>query len=177
MKFYETMYIVHPILEMGRLHDLILDIEKNLSEKGGEVVFTNVIGKKRMAYPIQKQKFGTYVLIQFKSDGSKNNNFSFEMEHNPNVLRHMIINIDESHVQEQTEEVKDQISGLSRPNSNSSEEKSEDTETAQEVKDNSEETEIKSEENTDSESTEEETEAVDETVTEAVTETTEETEE
>ena len=80
MKFYETMYIVHPILEMGRLHDLILDIEKNLSEKGGEVVYTKVIGKKRMAYPIQKQKFGTYVLIQFKSDGSSNNDFSFDLE-------------------------------------------------------------------------------------------------
>ena len=94
MKFYETMYIVHPILEMGRLLDLITDIGNKISEKGGEVVYTKVIGKKRMAYPISKQKFGTYVLIQFKSEGSGNSEFSVELEHNPNVLRHMIINID-----------------------------------------------------------------------------------
>lgn len=122
MNFYETMYIVHPILEMGRLHDLISDIEKIISEKGGEVVFTNVMGKKRMAYPIQKQKFGSYVLIQFKSDGLKNTEFSIELEHNPNILRNMIINIDESEVKEQTEEVKDQITGLTRPSSSSTSE-------------------------------------------------------
>ena len=117
MNFYETMYIVHPILEMGRLHDLISDIEKIINEKGGEVIFTNVMGKKRMAYPIQKQKFGSYVLIQFKSDGLKNTEFSIELEHNPNILRQMIISIDESEVKEQTEEVKDQITGLARPSS------------------------------------------------------------
>jgi len=117
MNFYETMYIVHPILEMGRLHDLIIETEKIIKERGGEILFTNVMGKKRMAYPIQKQKFGTYVLVQYKSDGSKNNVFSLDLEHNPNVLRHMIINIEESEVKEQTEDIKDQISGLSRPRS------------------------------------------------------------
>ena len=107
MNFYETMYIVHPILEMGRLHDLIIETEKIIKEKGGEILFTNVMGKKRMAYPIQKQKFGTYVLVQYKSDGSKNNEFSLDLEHNPNVLRNMIINIEESEVKEQTEDIKD----------------------------------------------------------------------
>ena len=117
MKFYETMYIVHPILEMGRLLDLITDIGNKISEKGGEVVYTKVIGKKRMAYPISKQKFGSYVLIQFKSEGSGNSEFSVELEHNPNVLRHMIINIDESEIKEQGEDIKDQITGLTRPTS------------------------------------------------------------
>ena len=117
MNFYETMYIVHPILEMGRLHDLIIETEKIIKKRGGEILFTNVMGKKRMAYPIQKQKFGTYVLVQYKSDGLKNNEFNLDLEHNPNVLRHMIINIEESEVNEQTEDIKDQISGLSRPSS------------------------------------------------------------
>ena len=115
MNFYETMYIVHPILELGRLHDLILETEKIIKDKGGEVLYTKVIGKKRMAYPIMKQKFGTYILVQYKSNGLKNNEFSLDMEHNPNILRQMIISINESEVKEQTEDVKDQISGLTRP--------------------------------------------------------------
>ena len=121
MKFYETMYIIHPILEMGRLHDLIIEINKDLSENNCEIVYTKLMGKKRMAYPIQKQKFGTYVVIQFKSDGSYNNNFNFNMKNNPNILRHMIITIGESDVEEQIEDIKDQISGLSRPTGNSEE--------------------------------------------------------
>ena len=71
MNFYEIMYIVHPILEMGRLYDLIIDIENNLKGKEGNVLYTKVIGKKRMAYPIQNQKFGTYILAQYKSKGLK----------------------------------------------------------------------------------------------------------
>ena len=58
MKFYETMYIVHPILEMGRLYDLVLKIQKNLKDNNCEILYTKVIGKKRMAYPIKNQKFG-----------------------------------------------------------------------------------------------------------------------
>ena len=176
MKFYETMYIVHPILEMGRLHDLILDIEKNLSEKGGEVVYTKVIGKKRMAYPIQKQKFGTYVLIQFKSDGSSNNDFSFDLEHNPNILRHMIINIEESNVEEQTEDVKDQITGLTRPTSNTTEEKSDDNKESSDAEKNEEVVEDSKDENDEVESPKD-TEEVEEVVSEELAETAEKTEE
>ena len=78
-----------------------------------------------MAYPISKQKFGTYVLIQFKGDGAGNNDFSVDLENNSNVLRHMIINIDESEIKEQSEEIKDQITGLTRPPSSSEENKTE----------------------------------------------------
>ena len=34
MKFYETLYIVHPALESGRLKDIILDIESLLKNNG-----------------------------------------------------------------------------------------------------------------------------------------------
>jgi len=117
MKFYETMYIVHPILEMGRLYDLVLKIQKNLKNNNCEVVYTKVIGKKRMAYPIKNQKFGTYVLVQFKGDGAYNNQFNFDMGNDPNILRHMVISVKESEIEKQTDEIKDQISGLTKPSS------------------------------------------------------------
>ena len=79
-----------------------------------------------MAYPISKQKFGNYVLIQFKSDGLKNNEFSVNLEHNPNILRHMIISIDESEIKEQSEDIKEQITGLTRPASALTEENTDD---------------------------------------------------
>ena len=119
MKFYETMYIVHPILEMGRLYDLVLKIQKNLKDNNCEVLYTKVIGKKRMAYPIKNQKFGTYVLVQFKGDGTYNNQFNFDMGNNPNILRHMVISVKESEIEKQTDEIKDQISGLTKPSSDS----------------------------------------------------------
>ena len=67
MNYFETLYIAHPILEMGRLQDLIQEIEAILKKRECELLFTDVWGKKRLAYPIAKQKFGTYVMIQYKT--------------------------------------------------------------------------------------------------------------
>ncbi len=115
MKYYETLYIAHPILEMGRLQDLVQEVEKFLDKRECELLFTNVWGKKRLSYPISKQKFGTYVMIQYKTDSNKNNEITFDMDHNPNILRHMTVLIDEAEIKEQTEDVWDQISGLAKP--------------------------------------------------------------
>ena len=115
MKYYETLYIAHPILEMGRLQDLVQEVEKFLDKRECELLFTNVWGKKRLSYPISKQKFGTYVMIQYKTDSNKNNEITFDMDHNTNILRHMTVLIDEADIKEQTEDVWDQISGLAKP--------------------------------------------------------------
>lgn len=133
MKYYETLYIAHPILEMGRLQDLVQDVEKVLGKRKCELLYTDVWGKKRMSYPIAKQKFGTYVMIQFKTESDKNNEITFELEHNPNILRHMTILIDEADLKEQTEDIWDQISGLAKPHRR--EEKTESEEETTEKKD------------------------------------------
>ena len=109
MKFYETLYIVHPALESGRLKDIILDIESMLKNNGGDVVSTDIWGKKKLAYLIDKQKYGTYVLIQFKSDGSQNSQFNMNLEHNPNILRYLTTKIDESDIATELDDIDAQL--------------------------------------------------------------------
>ena len=111
MSYYETLYIVHSALEAGRLKDIVLTVEKSLKENGGEVVATEIWGKKKLGYYIEKQKYGTYILIQFKSDGTKNNNFNIQMEHNPSILAYMTVKIEEDGIREQTEDLDTQIAG------------------------------------------------------------------
>ena len=42
MNFYETMYIIHPALQAGRLDDLITTVDsKILSLKGNKLYFEN----------------------------------------------------------------------------------------------------------------------------------------
>ena len=95
MMYYETMYIVHPALEAGRLKDLILSIEKSMHNVGGETCAINVWGKKKLAYTINKEKYGMYILFQFKSDGSSNKEFNLGLEHNANVLAYLTTKIEE----------------------------------------------------------------------------------
>jgi len=94
MMYYETMYIVHPALEAGRLKDLILSVEKSMHNAGGETCAINVWGKKKLAYPINKEKYGMYILFQFKSDGSSNKEFNLGLEHNTNVLAYLTTKIE-----------------------------------------------------------------------------------
>lgn len=98
MTYYETMYIVHPALESGRLKDLILSVEKSMHNGGGETCAINVWGKKKLAYPINKEKYGMYILFQFKSNGSSNKEFNLGLEHNANVLAYLTTKIEEEGV-------------------------------------------------------------------------------
>jgi small subunit ribosomal protein S6 len=92
------MYIVHPALEAGRLKDLILSVEKSMHNGGGETCAINVWGKKKLAYPINKEKYGMYILFQFKSNGSSNKEFNLGLEHNANVLAYLTTKIEEEGV-------------------------------------------------------------------------------
>ena len=111
MRYYETMYIVHAALEAGRLKDLIKLINSLLTDKGCEVLYNELWGKKKLAYFIDKQKYGTYILVQFKSDGSGNSSFNMELEHNPNVLAYLTTQIEQNNILTQEADINIQIDG------------------------------------------------------------------
>ena len=114
MNYYETLYIVHPALESGRLKDIILSLEESLKKLGGKILFIDLWGKKRLAYLIDKQKYGTYVHLQFTSDGDCISSFGLELEHNPNVLSYLTTLIEEGDVVKQEKDLDTQIAGQSR---------------------------------------------------------------
>jgi small subunit ribosomal protein S6 len=119
MLYYESMYIVHPALEAGRLKDLIMSIEKSLHSLGGETCAINVWGKKKLAYPINKEKYGMYVLFQFKNNGVKNKEFNLGLEHNSNVLAYLTTKIEDNTILSDLPSLDSQL-GLLNPNASES---------------------------------------------------------
>ena len=116
MLYYETMYIAHPALEGGRLKDLILSIEKSMNKLEGKTWTINVWGKKKLAYSINKEKYGVYILFQFQNKGSNNKAFNLELEHNPNVLAYLTTKINEDEILQDIPDLDTQL-GLSKPSS------------------------------------------------------------
>ena len=100
MNYYETVYIIHPALQEGRLHDIVNKFHNKLEGLKGKVLYVNNWGKKKLAYPIDKQKYGTYILCQYSLDNQSIKNLSQELELNPNILRYLITVIDESKILE-----------------------------------------------------------------------------
>ena len=99
MGIYETTYILHPALQEGRLNDIVNTIEKKAVSLGAEILYSDNWGRKKLAYYIDKEKYGTYIFFQYKlSDLSNLKELSGEFEHNPNVLRYLNIKIAEQDI-------------------------------------------------------------------------------
>ncbi len=116
MKFYETTYIVHSALQEGRLNDITESINTFVKSAGGEILYSDNWGRKKLSYMIDKQKYGTYIYIQFKIlDNSHIKNLKIEFEHNTNILRSLIVKIDEVDVFDKNqEEEKKEISKMDK---------------------------------------------------------------
>ena len=93
MKYFETLYIVNPNFEQSRLDAIIKDVENNAG-KFSNVIGHNIWGKKRLAYQIDNQKYGTFVLMNFETEeGSGIAGFESYMKLNISVLRAQTIRL------------------------------------------------------------------------------------
>lgn len=63
MKKYELMYIVNPTLDPEALQGVIADLNKVITNNGGNIVESKEIGLKDLAYEIAKHKKGYYVWL------------------------------------------------------------------------------------------------------------------
>ena len=96
MSFYETLYIVDPNLENKSLEKTMIEIGKELEKTKSKIINHRVWGKKRLAYSIERQKYGSYILIQFEGgDQQKMVEYDTWMKLNNSVLRHMTVLLDE----------------------------------------------------------------------------------
>ena len=92
MSFYETLYIVDPNLENKSLEKTMSEIGKELEKTKSKIINHRVWGKKRLAYSIERQKYGSYILIQFEGgDQQKMIEYDTWMRLNNSVLRHMTV--------------------------------------------------------------------------------------
>ena len=96
MSFYETLYIVDPNLENKSLEKTMIEIGKELEKTKSKIINHRVWGKKRLAYSIERQKYGSYILIQLEGgDQQKMVEYDTWMKLNNSVLRHMTVLLDE----------------------------------------------------------------------------------
>lgn len=95
MNNYELVYVLRPAIE-DEAKDAVLDKVKAIIEESGEVAKVDVWGVKRLAYEIQKLREGYYVLVEFKATTDVPKELARNLKINDNVIRHMVINVDEN---------------------------------------------------------------------------------
>ena len=66
MRYYETIYIVDPNLENTILEKTMTEIGQELEKTKAKIINHRDWGKKRLAYQVNNQKYGSFILLQFE---------------------------------------------------------------------------------------------------------------
>ena len=105
MNYYELLYIVNPNFERKKIDDAMKEIEDRLKKTKSKIINHVIWGKKKLAYPIQNHKYGTYIMAHYNG-GDKNglDEFNSWLKLSDLVIRHMIVRLDsEPDIIEKTE--------------------------------------------------------------------------
>ena len=96
MRYYETIYIVDPNLENSILEKTMAEIGQELEKTKAKIINHRDWGKKRLAYQVGNQKYGSFILLQFEIEElSKMKDFDSWLKLNSLVLRHMTVSLDQ----------------------------------------------------------------------------------
>lgn len=71
MPQYDLVYIVKPDLDAEAMSSVIERATQRLIEQGAAIEHTDVWGKRRMAYPIQRYREGHYVFVRLSVSGDR----------------------------------------------------------------------------------------------------------
>ena len=95
MRQYEVAYIVHPDLDETAFNDVVERVQGLIDGGDGKVTKADVVGKKKLAYEIRKQREGQYVFLETEMPPT----FCIELERNLRLLepimRFMITQVEE----------------------------------------------------------------------------------
>ena len=92
---YEIVFIINPDAEDAEVMRLTEAAQKIITDQGGTIVKTEMMGKRRLAYEINHKRDGIYVLLEVEGSGREIAEFERRMRVNDRVLRYMTVRVDE----------------------------------------------------------------------------------
>jgi small subunit ribosomal protein S6 len=95
MQRYEVVVIIRTELSEEDRATLLETVKSWITDKGGTIEQVDQWGRRRLAYPIAKQRDGYYVLIKTSSDPSVINELERNLRLTENILRFLITRAEE----------------------------------------------------------------------------------
>ncbi len=95
MKKYEIMFIVKSTQESNDIKTSAEFMKNIITDNKGKVVEFNELGEKKLAYPIKKEISGYYYVMIVEAENNAISELNRKAAINENILRHLIIRLDE----------------------------------------------------------------------------------
>lgn len=92
--YYETMYILRPDIPEEEVESHVTRYRDIVVEAGGQVLDTQMRGKRRLAYPIAKHREGIYVQLNHDGDGQQVAPLERAMRLSEDVIRYLTVKQD-----------------------------------------------------------------------------------
>jgi len=89
------MYIVDPETAIDKITKLNTAVGNLIEKEGGSIVRMDDIGRRPLAYPIQKKNEGHYVLFEIEGSGQEIAELERRMRVNDMIIRYMTVRVDE----------------------------------------------------------------------------------
>ena len=94
-KYYESYIIVDGNFEDPVVEEIISKYETLLKDNNAEIVKTDRVGRRRLAYPIQKKQNGYYVCFEFLSEPQFIEELDLKYRLDDNIIRYLTTFVDE----------------------------------------------------------------------------------
>jgi small subunit ribosomal protein S6 len=92
---YEIVFIVNPDADDAEVMRLTEAVQKVITDQGGNVTKTEMMGRRQLAYEINHKRDGVYVLLEVDGSGAEIAELERRMRVNDRILRYMTIRVDE----------------------------------------------------------------------------------
>ena len=92
---YEVVFIINPDTPDEEVTRLTEGFQQIITDQGGEVVKTESMGRRNMAYPIEHKKEGIYVLFEVAGSGREIAELERRMRVSDQVIRYLTVRVDE----------------------------------------------------------------------------------
>jgi len=95
MRVYEVLFIVAPNTEESDLEALVTQMSDVATNQGAQITKVDRMGRRRLAYPIQKFNEGHYVVLTVEGSGAEIAEVERRMRVTDAIIRYITIRIDE----------------------------------------------------------------------------------
>jgi small subunit ribosomal protein S6 len=95
MRKYELVFIVRTDLPEDELGKLITQMEGVVNGHGGKMETVDRMGRRRLAYRVQRQREGLYVRFVFDGTGETTKEFERRLKVTDAVIKYLTVRIDE----------------------------------------------------------------------------------
>ena len=95
MRNYEIIFIVRPDVTDEDVDKLITQMESVVAGTGGKLEKTEKLGRRRLAYRVQKQREGIYILFRLQGSGDTVKEFERRLKVSDTVIKYLTVRIDE----------------------------------------------------------------------------------